>query len=571
MAWLLVQLKLRLLRNALRSSTAAKVSFILSTIFACLFAVGTFAVLAALRGQSASVDLTTVIFTVFAFGWLILPILVFGLDSTLDPASLALYPLRTRPLAVGLLAASATGAWPLANLLGLLGVTVGLASGGFGLLVALLAVLLEVLFCITLARFVTTALAGLLRSRRGKDLAAFLVLPIFALYEAFTQVVPRLAAEGRLTAASFAGVDAWMRWIPPGLAAHAIQDASNGRPGAALLRLALLAAVIVVLGWLWIRSLGRALVTADTSTQSSAVRGGALPFGRYGLRGTVAARFWIYQRREPGSLIYWGFTAVVMMAVSVSTILAPAYPGVLLGERGLRGRLHRRLPRQLGRDHRAGLRLRGAGADRPPRDACLLLRPEHRARHDRGAAAHSDLLRPGGRGRASGIRIPGHGGGSRRDRRGPGPEQHLHGHSALSDGQAGRQSHAQGRRGIHGPSGSPAPSAPSSARRWRPARWWSAPCSHARIRRWSGCRCSCYAPRRMASRWPGSACGSPPARPSRGCLSSARSPSAASCSRGGLAHGVVLVGQERRGGLSAVWRAWLRGHAGAVNAMCPSA
>ena len=136
MARLLVQLKLRLLRNALRSSTQAKVAFVISTIVAGLVAVGTFAGLAALRGNSASVDLTTVVFTLFAFGWLILPLLAFGLDGTLDPATLALYPLRTRPLAVGLLAASATGAWPLANLVGLLGVTVGLARGGFGLLVA---------------------------------------------------------------------------------------------------------------------------------------------------------------------------------------------------------------------------------------------------------------------------------------------------------------------------------------------------------------------------------------------------------------------------------------------------
>jgi ABC-2 type transport system permease protein len=333
-ARLLVQLKLRLLRNALRSSRQAKVSFILSIIFAGLAAVATFAGLAAQRGQSASVDLTTVVFTVFAFGWLILPILAFGLDGTLDPATLALYPLRTRPLAVGLLAASATGAWPLANLLGLLGVTVGLARGVPGVLIAVLAVLLQVLFCITLARFVTTGLAGLLRSRRGKDFAALLVIPIFASYEAFTQVVPKLAAEGRLTAASFAGVDGWMRWTPPGLAAHAIQDASGGHPGTALLRLALLAAVIVALGRLWIGALGRALVTVDTSTQSSAVRGAALPFARYGLRGTVAARFWIYQRREPGSLIYWGIIAVIMVAVSVSTILTPAYLGALLGSAG---------------------------------------------------------------------------------------------------------------------------------------------------------------------------------------------------------------------------------------------
>ena len=335
MARLLVQLKLRLLGNALRASRSARAAFILSTAAAGLVAVLTFAELAGLRGKAASVDLTTVVFTVFAFGWLILPLLTFGLDSTLDPATLALYPLRTRPLAVGLLAASAAGAWPLANVLGLLGVTVGLASGALGVLVAPVAVVLQVLFCIVLARFVTTALAGALRSRRGRDLAVLLILPIFAAYEVFTQVVPKATAEGKLTAASFAGVDAWMRWLPPGLAAHAIQDASDGHAGAALARLGLLAAIIAVLGWLWIRSLGRALVTADTSTQSAAVHGAALPFARYGLRGSVAARFWIYQRREPGSLVYWGITAVVMIAVSVSTILTPGYLHALLLSAGL--------------------------------------------------------------------------------------------------------------------------------------------------------------------------------------------------------------------------------------------
>jgi len=147
---------------------------------------------------------TTVLFTMFAFGWLILPLVLFGLDSTLDPGTLALYPLRLRPLAVGLIAASATGAWPLANLVGLLGVTVGLAGGVLGVPIALVAVVLQVLFCIVLARFVTTSLAGLLRSRRGKDLAGLLILPIFALYEAFVQVVPRMSAEGKTPRAASA-------------------------------------------------------------------------------------------------------------------------------------------------------------------------------------------------------------------------------------------------------------------------------------------------------------------------------------------------------------------------------
>jgi ABC-2 type transport system permease protein len=323
MARLLVQLKLRLLVNALRSSNRAKASFITSTAFAVLTAIGMFALLASLHGQSTAVGLTSVLFTIFAFGWLILPLLAFGLDSTLDPATMALYPLRTRPLATGLLAASATGAWPAANVIGLLGVLIGLAHGVFGMLAALVAVPLQVLFCIVLARFVTTSMAGLLRSRRGKDLAVFLFIPIVAGYEFFTQVVPRLAASGKLNAGSFSGSDAWLRWLPPGLAAHAIQDASDGRPGTALLRLALLAAVIVVLGWLWIRSLNRALVSPDSSTQSSQVRSAVLPFARYGLRGAVAARFWVYQRREPISLLYWGMTAVITAAASAGAIIGP--------------------------------------------------------------------------------------------------------------------------------------------------------------------------------------------------------------------------------------------------------
>ena len=329
MARLLVQLKLRLVLNALRASTGARIAFTLSTVFAALVAGGVFYLLAILGGGIAAADLTTVIFCAFALAWLILPLVVFGLDGTLDPATLALYPLRTRPLAVGLLAASATGAWPAATLIGLLGVTIGLARGALGVLIALLAVLLQVLFCITLARFVTTGLAGMLRSRRGKDFAVLLIIPIFAVYEGFIQIVPKLASEGALTAASFGGVDRWLRWTPPGLAVHAIWDASAGHPGTALLRLALLAGIIVVLGLLWIRSLSRALVTTDTSTQS-AVRGSALPFARYGLRGTVAARFWLYQRREPFALMYWGITAVIMVVVGIRAVLTPDWFGGLL-------------------------------------------------------------------------------------------------------------------------------------------------------------------------------------------------------------------------------------------------
>ena len=323
MARLLVQLKLRLLANALHSSTPAKVSFVVSTAIAGLTAAGTFVVLALLRGQSTSVDCDR--------GHLH-PVRV----RLADPAAARLRPgrhpgpghagpvpaahpparrgpagrLGRRRVAAGQRARAArsdhrAGPWrprP-ARRAGR-----GTAAGA-------------VLHHAGPVRDHRDGRAAPLPARQGlrrlpdrPDLR-----PVRTLHAGGAEAGRRRAADR----ASFAGVDAWLRWLPPGLAAHAIQDASDGHPLTALLRLALLAAVIAVLGGLWIRSLGRALIRADSSTQSAQVRATALPLARYGLRGAVAARFWIYQRREPVSLVYWCITGVIMIAASVSTLIGP--------------------------------------------------------------------------------------------------------------------------------------------------------------------------------------------------------------------------------------------------------
>ena len=99
----------------------------------------------------------------------------------------------------------------------------------------------------------------------------------------------------------------------------------------AVARLGALAAVIVVFGWLWVRSLSRALVTADTTTQAARVRGAKLPLAGLGIRGAVAARFWLYQRRDPTSLVYWALVAVITAAVSASSLIGHnRHPAVIL-------------------------------------------------------------------------------------------------------------------------------------------------------------------------------------------------------------------------------------------------
>ncbi|MFD2355640.1 hypothetical protein ACFSTC_49785 [Nonomuraea ferruginea] len=62
-------------------------------------------------------DIVIVVFTLFLVSWMIVPLLAFGLDDTLDPARLALFPLPTARLAVGMFTASATGVWPTATLI----------------------------------------------------------------------------------------------------------------------------------------------------------------------------------------------------------------------------------------------------------------------------------------------------------------------------------------------------------------------------------------------------------------------------------------------------------------------
>ena len=57
MARLLVQLKLRLIRNALRASTGARIAFVLSTTLAALIAGGVFYVLSLLRGYGIAAEI----------------------------------------------------------------------------------------------------------------------------------------------------------------------------------------------------------------------------------------------------------------------------------------------------------------------------------------------------------------------------------------------------------------------------------------------------------------------------------------------------------------------------------
>ncbi|MEU8378362.1 hypothetical protein [Streptosporangium sp. NPDC048865] len=308
-----VRLKLRLVAGNLGGSTRRLLGFVLTAIVAFLFGTLGFLAMATLRLAPADVaqDAVTVLFATFLVGWAVVPLLAFGLDDTLDPSRLALFPLRTGRLAAGMFAASVTGVWPIASLAVMAGAVAGLATGAGGVILGSVAVLLHFALCVTLSRLVTTSLSGILRTRRGRD-----VLAVSVIFFILAAQLPNLLLNGGMAAdpgAVLRGMASVLRWTPSGVAAGAVAD--GGLMAAA--GSALLAVLVAGTGWLWIAALRRALVSPDASTQGASVRASQGLIARVLPDGPLAAvvgKELKYARRDPRGRVGW-FAAVAITGI----------------------------------------------------------------------------------------------------------------------------------------------------------------------------------------------------------------------------------------------------------------
>ncbi len=312
------RLKLALLLGGLKVGGWQQITgLVVGGLFALPLTAGGFVALAALRAVPSDVAeaVAVVGFVFLALAWALLPLLTFAADSALDPAKLVLLPLRPRQLATGLFVASCVGLPPLATLAALSGAVVGFGPAGPGLVVVVLAVVLEFALCVLAARALTTALSRWLRSRRVRDLAIVVVSLGALTLNLGVQVLVRSTRPSRL-----ADLD-WLRslgralgWLPPGLAARAMATAGRGGslPVAAL-ELGGAAVAVLLLAWWWYASLRRVLTTVEPSGGPRRVSKAAvglfprpirrlLPLDR---RGAVAAKDLRYFARHPRLRVLW--------------------------------------------------------------------------------------------------------------------------------------------------------------------------------------------------------------------------------------------------------------------------
>ena len=328
MAGHLVGLKLALLRNGLRRSNwAQQAALALGALAGLPLAFGGFLLLALVpRAEPrAGLLLVEAVFLLLFLGWGLFPLLSFAGDASLDPSRLALLPLRPGQLVAGLSLAACVGVAPLCTLVALGGAVVGFGSLGPGLVLVVAAVLVQFALCIVGSRALLTALSRQLRSRKARDLVIVLVSVTAIGFNLALQVGARLAEQlERSDLEALRPLVRVLGWLPPGLAARSLVDASQGRLPASAAELAGAALAVALLGWWWWRSLDRVLTTAEPAARA---RAGRQPTGLFprplrrllpaDQRGAVAAKELRYLARHPRLRVAWMMSGLLGLGLIV--------------------------------------------------------------------------------------------------------------------------------------------------------------------------------------------------------------------------------------------------------------
>lgn len=314
MAWVFVRLKLALIVNGLRRGWQQALGLVVGTMFALPAALGGFVLFALLGRLPGGGDVLVLLFTGLVVGWMLGPLLAFGVDETLDAGRLVLLPLRPTQLVVGLLAASTVGIAPIATLFALLGTVPGFARAPADVLLAFGAVIVEFALCLLASRAATAWLSNLLRSRRGRDL----MVTIGALVGMVGLLAGHISEvlESALARQLLDPLVAPLRWTPPGLAASAVAAAAAGDLFGGIWRLALSVGGGVLVAGFWYLGLRRSMTTAPPPA-SSATHLTLIPrplaFLPRTRLGAVVAKELRYLTRHPRRRMQWLMSSVIFV------------------------------------------------------------------------------------------------------------------------------------------------------------------------------------------------------------------------------------------------------------------
>ena len=341
----LVKLKWRLTLNALTKNVWA----IIGTVFGALYGLGALGLMLAGAvglGLKADPDVIMLVLgslgALLVVGWAMVPLLVTGVDSTLDPRAMAAWAAPSRRLALGLLAAGALGIpGCITAAVCLIPVLTWLLAGQLpAALLALLCAPAALATCVLLSRIIVTA-ASISSSRRGRETTAIIAFVAFLVFTQLPNLIPRILGDdptGFLqqlrTLAKVMGLIpfGWAFAAPGLMATGSVLSALVLAIGAWILPMILLP--------LWQRVVNKAMTspgTSHTRTRAYAADGAGSDIQHRGLpdvlpwarrlgaalpapAAAVAARSLRYWRTDPRYLVQ--FLSVLLLPVVL--VLGPA-------------------------------------------------------------------------------------------------------------------------------------------------------------------------------------------------------------------------------------------------------
>ena len=324
------RLKQTLLKNSFRRSVWFTISFIIGLLYALGMVV--LAIIGAVLGGGAAPELTgqimTIVGAIAILAWLIVPLVAFGIDATVDPHRFTLYPIPLKRLMVGIGVAGALGVPGMATALALLGTSFAWWRHPAALVPAVIGAIGAFALCIIGSRALTTWLAPKLERRRTREIiTVLLIIPLLLM----SPIIQFLAERFSATAAEVGGVSGIfdnvtriIGWTPFGAPWGMAVAAYHNDWLGVIIRLLILAATIAGAWLLWEHSLKRALESPQEQPTSTANVKGIGFLGRANTpAGAVAARTATYWLRDPRYSMALLIYPLMPLLIMIPAVMAP--------------------------------------------------------------------------------------------------------------------------------------------------------------------------------------------------------------------------------------------------------
>lgn len=300
MVAILLRLRFHVLGNQLARHPAQLVGFVAGAAYGVALLIGAVIGLVALGFgdlPTAAVVITG-IGCLITIGWVVGPLLAFGVDATLDPERLVVFPMTLRRMMIALGLAGVTGVPGIITSLTALATVATWVHWPAALPAWLICAPLAAVTAVVASRAVAALAARMSSGRRLREASGILVfIPLILA----GPILAGITAGFALNVDSLRSVVSALGWTPLGAAWAVPADAAAGDWLSALGKLAIAVGTLAALWSLWRWSLGRALVRPKQRTGGSLAAGRIGWFGRVpaNATGAIFARALTYWTRDP--------------------------------------------------------------------------------------------------------------------------------------------------------------------------------------------------------------------------------------------------------------------------------